>query len=150
MDDYDFEEPKGSQIVTVFRDRERIGNKHVLATEIEGKGTLAKYLDRVNNMDPEIRFLNQLEIYYYDLNHYYKFSVGDLDIIIDYFNSTPNKIFKNPYCMLLGYILLRTYDSHKMGLVHRLLIEIKQEGVSEFDVIRYYRLLKSLPPPSNF
>jgi hypothetical protein len=145
-EDYFFEE-KEQNIVSAFRDRERIGFSRGLATAIEGQGHLSQYLNKLNRMDPELKAISLLEGFYYEVYPIYgSFGVNDLDNIINIFNRSENKLCKSPVLFVLGYIMnqTETRTGVNINLIRRLIDSCKLEYISEIDVIRYYRMIKRL------
>lgn len=150
MSDGEVEEIRG-----VFRDNERAGHRRFMMTTIEGKGKLAKYMERKRRMDPEARAIDSMENYIYQMKDYYEFSVNYLDTIINLFENCPNKFMKNPYAFVLGYIL---YIEKDIDVIRKILVGTSefiggalknQKGterpvVSDVDVIRYSRLIEKL------
>ena len=148
-DDYgeydDYDEPR-ENVVNVFRDRERVGYREGMATTIEGTGKLAKYLERQNFFDPEFRLINSIEIYFYEVQRYERtLNRTDLQAIIDVFHTLPNKLYKNPVMLVLGYVLIQSFDRSGLKIVRNLIQKTGQTDISDTDVIRYFRLLRSTP-----
>lgn len=133
-------------VVNVYRDRDRVGHTEVMATTIE-YGHLRKIQESKNFFDPEQRLIAMIESYFYEVKGYYPtIGRGDLQRILDLFRSLPNKLYKNPYMLVLGYILhqnIRRSDALKT--IRDLIKKTGQQEISETDVIRYYRLLRSNP-----
>ena len=149
MSDYgdeDYGESK-SNVVNVFNDTNRIGHRRGLRTMIEGSGKLAKRASMMERFDRESKLIDMIESYFWSVQ---KVSTGlgvaDLDKILDVFNTLPNKLYKNPYMLVLGYVLIQTNYRHGTKVVKRMIEESRQDvDISLSDVIRYYRLLKSHP-----
>lgn len=145
-DEYDYDEQPRENVVNVFRDRERVGYREGMATTIEGSGKLAKYLERQNFFDPEFRLINAIELYFYEVQRYERtLSRADLQAIIDVFHTLPVKLYKNPVMLVLGYVLLQTFDRSGLKNIRNLIQKTGQTDISESDVIRYFRLLRSSP-----
>jgi hypothetical protein len=144
-DEGDFEEPQ-ENVVNVYRDRERVGYREGLATSIEGKNKLAKYLERQNYFDPEFRLINAIELYFYEVQSYERtLTRSDLQKIIELFHSLPNKLYKNPIMLVLGYVLIQNIERSGLKVIHNLIQKTGQADISDSDVIRYFRLLRSNP-----
>lgn len=147
IDNFDFFEEKEIPIVSAFRDRERVGFARGMATVIEGQGYLAQYLNKINRMDPELKALAMLEGFYHEVYPVYgRFGAMDLDNIINIFNRTEHKLYKNPVLFILGYILFHSESKNRIHLdiIKNIMSRTKIEGVSLSDVIRYYKLIKRL------
>jgi hypothetical protein len=151
--DYDYGDEEygeeSSNVVNVFRDRERVGTREALGTSIEGQGKLAKMMERRNFFDREVKLINMIEAYFWTI-HACPQNPGlarpDLQKIINLFQSLPNKLYKNPYMLILGYILVQTIKQSGTKVVRDLINETRHEAdISLSDVIRYYRLLESNP-----
>jgi len=144
------------EIVTVFRDTERVGYKKGLATQIEGGGKLAKLLERQQKMDSELRSIDAIENYCNFLKDYYFFFEGDTDKIIDLFQKVSHPLLKNPFAFVLGYIFNRDKDINKIRDLlskhdkTRTVSKIDKRGmqkdiatVTDVDVVRYRRLIET-------
>lgn len=143
-------------VVSVFRDRERVGYKRYLATEIEGTGKLAKLLERKQRFDSELRNIDAIENYCNFLKDYYYFNEGDIDVIVDIYQKVPRPLLKNPYAFVLGYILNRDKDINRIRLLlskhdkTKTISKVDKRGiqrdiasVTDLDVIRYKRLIET-------
>lgn len=150
MSDGEVEDIRG-----VFRDNERVGHRRFMMTTIEGKGKLAKYMERKRRMDPEARAIDSMESYIYQMKDFYEFSVNYLDTIISLFENCPNKFMKNPFAFVLGYIL---YIEKDIDVIRKILVGtsefiggtiknqkgVERPVVSDIDVVRYSRLIEKL------
>ena len=148
MSDYEYEYKsfnEGENVVDGFKQRERVGFKRGMMTEIEGHGVYAKAQKRKEKRDEDFKIISQIENYCYTLQEYYKFDGEEFDIIIDMFRSLPRKEYKNPYAFVLGYILYlnmsNTKEIKKTFSTIQELLNI-QEGLTIIDVIRYSRLIQ--------
>lgn len=118
----------------------------IMGTAIEGTGALARAQERL-----EVRTGNaadrKLLAYFRQLKPLYRrFAPNDEVLAFDKFHSLPNQKYKNPYAFLLGYIAIREEPLTKES-VRELFNYAKQldtPNISEADIIRYYRLLKTL------
>jgi len=143
-DDYEDDQSQRENVVNVFRDQERIGYREGMATMIEGAGKLAKYLERQNFFDPEFRLVNAIELYFYEVQRYERtLSRVDLQTILELFHALPNKLYKNPVMLVLGYVLYQTFERTGLKNIRNLIQKTGQTDISESDVIRYFRLLRS-------
>ena len=134
-----------------FKDRERVGFRRDLYTQIEGGGRLAQFQERLRRLDPESRIIRQLEAYYFELSNLYEgFKEGDLlTWIIDLFQNAPNKMFKNTNTFILGCIYYqerqqRTQNSLIVSMIQNLIVKTNQSSITLSDVIRYLRLIEIL------
>ena len=146
-DDYFNYNERESNIVSVYKDRDRIGMSKGLATVIEGKGHLAQYMNKLNRMDPELKAISLLEGFYYEVYPLYgNFGVNDLDNIINIFNRSENKLYKSPVLFILGYIMYHseTRNGVNIPLIKKIIYSSKLEYITEIDVIRYYKMIKRL------
>lgn len=136
-------------IVNVFRDRERVGTGEGMATYIEGHSRLARTAERRNFFDRELRLVDMIQAYFYEVqSSYLRFSLErpDLQKIIDLFQSMHHKLYKNPYLIVLGYVMAQTiHQPNCVERIRQLLSSTHQHDLSVSDVIRYYRLLSSNP-----
>jgi hypothetical protein len=137
--------PEQPKVVGVFRDRERAGMADVLlGTDIAGGGHLAELAERINRMNPDVRLISGLEKSFRDLAQLQIYSLRrhDLDHLKTIIYKLPHRHYKNPLMLVLGYILQRTIEQHGISIVRKLILQSRISGVSETDVIRYYRLLQ--------
>jgi hypothetical protein len=146
MNDDDFiGEQASSNVVNVYRDQERVGHREGLATYIEGGGKLAKMMERRNFFDRELRLVNMIEAYFYEiqsLNDAPNLDRSDLQKIVQLFHSMQHKLYKNPYLIVLAFVMIQT--NHQPNCIQRIEQIIRETNQREFtlsDVIRYYRLL---------
>lgn len=152
MDDFDFDDDDDSytpqlQIATnVWRDQERVGHNELLTTDIE-YGRLAKLQQQKNFFNPEMRLEASIKAYFYEVRSYYKgLNQPDLVTILDIVRSLPNKLYKNPHIIVLGYILSRIIrQADPLKTIRDLIKKTGQEEIVDTDVIRYYRLLQLNP-----
>lgn len=147
--DYDYGEDR-LNIANTFRDRERIGTRECLGSSIEGQGKLAKMMERRNIYDREFKLIcNMIEPFFWRIQRCPQnpgLGPADLTKIVQIFDSLPNKLYKNPYMLILGYILFQTINRNGTKIVKSLIEETRQEAdISLTDVIRYYRLLELNP-----
>ena len=134
-----------SNIVNAFRDRDRIGYREGLATYIEGGSKLAKFMERRNFFDRELRLVNMIEAYFYEIQSLHdapKFDRSDLQKIVQLFHSMQHKLYKNPYLIVLAYIMFQiNHQPTCMQHIEQIIRETNQRELTLSDVIRYYRLL---------
>ena len=132
-------------VVDTHKDQERAGGtRWGLATEIAGQSQLAKTQDRFNRMDPDIRLSTQLEHSIEEIRQYYSLSTSDREHLLSLLMfKLPNKYYKNPQMLVLGYILQQTISRHGIRMIRRILQDM-QTSIVETDVIRYYRLLETI------
>ena len=143
-DDYD----ERQDIVNSFSARERIGTRGGMATSIEGGSKLAKMQEQRNFYDRGLRLQDAIENYFMEIRNTPQgagFSQSNLNHIKDIFEALPYKLYKNPYMLVLAYILTQTIRKSGTKIVEELIKETRQENISLPDVIRYYRLLQSNP-----
>jgi hypothetical protein len=132
-----------------FKDRERVGFRRDLYTQIEGGGRLAQIQERLRKLDPESRIIRQLEAYYFELSNLYEgFREGDLlNWIIDLFQNAPNKFFKNTNTFILGCIFYQERQQkpqNVISMIQQIIIKTNQTSITISDVIRYFRLIEML------
>lgn len=152
-DDYerdDYDQKKDS--IVVFRDLERIGGRGGCRrgglTSIEGSSLIAKKQEKMYLYDREAKIEDMIGSYFNEIRNSPQgrgFGDSSLDHICRIFQSLPNKKYKNPYMLVLAYILSQTINRNGTKLVEDLIKETQQENISLADVIRYYRLLQSNP-----
>lgn len=140
FDDLQLVEDDGSNIVSVFKDIYRIGHRRDMTTQIENGGRLTKTMERINNADPEVRVIGQLQEFYYSISTMYNFASNDLNNILELFQKVPHRIFKHPQAFILGYVLHHS----DLKTIQRIISHSQIQGVSEIDAIRYYRLIQNL------
>lgn len=135
-----------------FKDRERVGFRRDMYTEIEGGGRLAQIQERLRRMDPETRVLSQLEAYYHQVSNLYDDFSNDafLDTIIELFRNVPNKFFKNTNAFILGFVFVHELRKNIrkpviVELVQDIIARTNQtQTITVSDAIRYMRLIDSL------
>jgi hypothetical protein len=134
-----------------FKDRERVGIGRDLYTEIEGGGRMAQIQERLRRLDPESRIIRQLEAYYFELSSLYGGFIGGnlLSWIIDLFQNSPNKMFKNTNTFILGCIYYqerqqKTQNSSIVSIIQNLIVSTNQSSITLSDVIRYLRLIEAI------
>lgn len=135
-----------------FKDRERVGFRRDMYTEIEGGGRLAQIQERLRRMDPESRVVNQLEMYYHQVSNLYDDFSNDafLDKIIELFRKVPNKFFKNTNAFILGFICIQELRKNIrrpviVEFIQDLITRTNQnQTITVSDAIRYMRLIESL------
>lgn len=150
------DEPEEYKVVGAFRDRERIGFRKGLATEIEGGGKLAQILQRQQKLDSELRYIDEIENYCIFLKDYYYFTEIDIENIIELFQKISRPLLKNSYAFVLGYIynrdnsidniriLLEKHEKTKTTTKQNKRGEHKEiSNVTDIDVIRYKRLIET-------
>jgi hypothetical protein len=148
MSDYGDEDYGESKlnVVNGFNDTNRIGYRIGLRSMIEW-GKLAKIASMRERFDRESKLIDMIESYFWSVQKV-STGLGDADLvkIVNVFNTLPNKLYKNPYMLVLGYVLIQTNYRYGTKVVKRMIEESRQDvDISLSDVIRYYRLLKSHP-----
>ena len=132
--------PEEDNIVSVFKDIYRIGHRRDMTTQIENGGRLTRTMEKINNTDPEVRVIGQLQEFFYSTSTIYSFATNDLNNILDLFQQIPHRIYKHPQSFVLGYIL----HNSDLKTIQKIMNHVQIQGISEIDVIRYYRLIETL------
>ena len=144
MSDYPYDyEDQDIDVVDTYRQRERAGRGQGMGTVIEGANKLARIQRKQQLRDIEFRLGTQIdnycnEIINIDSTYRNIITNDDRGIIIDIFQSLERKEYRNTYAFVLGYILRKTQD---INLINNIIIETDQQGITDVDVIRYYRLI---------
>jgi hypothetical protein len=130
-----------------MKERWRAGAE-IMATEIEGTGTLARAQQKLELKQAGSSTERALLAFYNEVkrSYYKRFAPDDEVLMFDRFRGLKNYTFKNPYAFLLAYIAERegALDKRQLAELMDIVKGTGTSNVEEADIIRYYRLLNQL------
>jgi hypothetical protein len=123
-----------------------LGDRRKLTEALNSRQQLLPYVDPVNKVriaiDEYARFVFDQQSYHRFAH--FTFAESDLQLLMQRFDQTPSRQFKNPVLFVLGYVMSVAPPRYNLEVAREVTQRTFKTWVRDVDIIRYCRLHQSL------